>query len=171
MIHENKQEQQLSVSNLKLPYVEGLVNWIEPDVWNSMSPVEQRHFLAEKKLEHLYKSSEVARLSEAQKGIEKKTEKQETIQLPEKYQEEYKNLHPTEQRVTDGSAKAQLNVETGTNFNSPSTKNKPRFIGYQPDDQSITNYKMLKRGSASKASTWLAYVIQKWFEMVMQLSQ
>ncbi len=170
MTLENKQEQQINSSTLKLPYVEGLVNWVEPDVWNSMSPVEQRHFLAEKKLEHLYKSSEVVRISETQKGLEKKSEKQETIQLPEKYQEEYKNLQPIDQQITDGSAKVQLDVETGANFNSPSGKNKPRFIGYQPDDQSISSYKTLKKGSASKASTWLAYVIQKWFEMVMQLS-
>ena len=169
MIRENKQEQ-FNSSDLKLPYVEGLVNWVEPDVWNSMSPVEQRHFLAEKKLEHLYKSSEVARMSEADMGSEKQAGGHETIQLPEKYQEEYKNLQPAESKVAEGSAKVQLDVETGASFNSPGNKNNPRFTGYQPDDQTVSNYKALKKGPASKASTWLAYVIQKWFEMVMQLS-
>ena len=166
MIQNVEQEKKAKQFSVKIPYTEQLQNFISQSEWDAKSPVEQRKFLADHKLEALIREQVSV---EAQKhettGPKPATPESISISaLPEKFQHE---LEQMQQRSVEGSAKIQQDVEKGSSFQS---KNTPQFTGYQPDDQSIKNYKVLKKGPVKRASTWLAYVIQKWFEMVMQLS-
>jgi hypothetical protein len=66
--------------------------------------------------------------------------------------------------------KQQIAVEQGR---SMSRKGSFAVVGYQPDDSIVDDDKKrmrLAKGSANNSSTWLAVLIQRWFDRVVQVS-